>query len=1810
MKNLINNSIKKIRFAAFSIICLLVIAVTALSQSNYTATSIGGATPAGLATGKALGSYLVNDIETVNLFNGNVSISIPLISIGGRGNAGYTMYKPVETPQWVASSNLTWQSCGEDDMCGYWSSGIYANPMYLRTIKSDYEAGFVEVRRVGTNYNDDPHYNMFMRTHTTITFTSADGTGHTLYDEKYGGNGLDWTESADLNRERIFRAKDGSALVFIADEDVFDWSTMSSSANGISGYLKTGSGITYRINTFGKVEWIRDADGNLSTFTYDTTPGIRLSKVTDSAGREVYIFYGVQNEYGLHDQIVYKGFNGTSRTVRVVKSTIGNRFLPSSGYTTGANIFPQMSASTGSSSHAPLSYGIVSKIVIPDGRTYEFYYNEYGEVSRLETPAGAAVEYGFGAGEGAPSPSYPSGQVGNPIYNLDPNMPAPVIYVYRRLKERREYTNGGSSVTRKTTYVSDALGEFDVAVSDFDPITQDLLAKTVHYFHGSPMYSLRMTSPQDSVPEYPLEGREFKTEILNILDNSVLARVDNEWIIGCWDTQVFCTGDTLPTASYVRSTERRLTGSVSSVSKSTFSYDKYNNVTDTFEYDFGDDYAGALVRRSHTDYITDGNYTNPEGRNMTGLPSQSWTSSDLSGTNKVTLSQYEYDVYTTNNTHAPLVSRSSVTGHDTINYGIANTIRGNLTKVTSYANAPSSSGAITAYSQYDILGNLVKTIDANGNSSTVSFSDNFGAPDGEATTNSAPSQLNGLETYAFVKSVTNALGWTIYLQYDYYTGAPVNTKDINGIISKTIYDDVLDRPTQTVSAINALARQTTIDYDDANHQVQVTTDFNSFSDNRVKTVSFYDGAGRTTESRSYEANGNFKAIKTQYDALGRAYKFSNPFRPTEVDGSHPILWTERRFDSLGRIYEIETPDGAKVLSSYDRNRVLVADQSGKKRISKTNGLGQLTDVWEITASDTATVPVTFPGANGTGVSHGYQTHYTYDTVGNLITVNQGNQTRSFQYDSLSRLTSATNPELGTTPTNGTINYTYDTNGNLKTKRDVRNIKTIYDYDALNRVTKRCYRSIGTGSLGMTTCVNNPETPEVNTNDVDYTYENTSVTDLKGVLTKVTNVFSTTEYTQFDSEGRIKKSRQTTAGIAFNEQLYSYNLAGALTEQTYPSGRSVKNILDDAGSLSIVQSKKNASSGYWNYADAFAYNAAGAVTKLQIGNGHWYSTQFNNRLQPTQISLGKTSGATDLMNLSYAYGKWEGESLNSSMNNGNIAQQVITVPTVGSNPGFAATQKYEYDSLNRLKDAAEKISGNQTWKQSFIYDQYGNRNFDENSTTTLTKSCGTSPNFTVCPADRKVENPSISGSSNRLIQDQNGDTIDDYVMDPSGNVTRNARGMSFVYDGENHQVEVKNSRNQPIGNYFYDGDGKRVKKYVPGTGEITLFAYDATGRLVAEYSTQLSPTPQVAYTTMDTLGSPRINTDQNGAVLARHDYRPFGEEIFTSQRGPQYGYGADDVRKKFTGYEKDIETGLNFAQARYQDETQGRFTSPDPVMASASKSNPQTFNRYSYVINNPLNMTDPSGLCPPEDDKPCNVGDIMEGKYDTGEAYKMVWNGEAWTSVKPEKSIEMGSTSAECPDCVSSDLSGPIPGGAPGTAPQAQPQVEPAERKKASSASKNFARKVLNSVKGGPGTSAAALLIQELAYPSQAVGNDTCDAVPDACKPKDTTEIRDDTTIVRGGESDMPSPGAAFSGAFGTSIYQASQGVPHGQVRYTTAGQIRDGGGVVIYAPEECYPGGPINYQHVNIVMGPLGGGFQGPIPNPVPKKLRVPGRAP
>jgi len=118
---------------------------------------------------------------------------------------------------------------------------------------------------------------------------------------------------------------------------------------------------------------------------------------------------------------------------------------------------------------------------------------------------------------------------------------------------------------------------------------------------------------------------------------------------------------------------------------------------------------------------------------------------------------------------------------------------------------------------------------------------------------------------------------------------------------------------------------------------------------------------------------------------------------------------------------------------------------------------------------------------------------------------------------------------------------------------------------------------------------------------------------------------------------------------------------------------------------------------------------------------------------------------------------------------------------------------------------------------------------------------------------------------------------------------------------------------------------------------------------------------VEYYHSDVLGSVRAVSDQAGVVVERHDYLPFGEECIAGACASDPGIGVGQP-KKFTGKERDSETGLDYFGARYHDPVRGRFTSPDPAsLGRRHVVKPQKWNRYSYVLNNPMKFVDPDGL---------------------------------------------------------------------------------------------------------------------------------------------------------------------------------------------------------------------------------------------------------
>jgi RHS repeat-associated protein len=356
--------------------------------------------------------------------------------------------------------------------------------------------------------------------------------------------------------------------------------------------------------------------------------------------------------------------------------------------------------------------------------------------------------------------------------------------------------------------------------------------------------------------------------------------------------------------------------------------------------------------------------------------------------------------------------------------------------------------------------------------------------------------------------------------------------------------------------------------------------------------------------------------------------------------------------------------------------------------------------------------------------------------------------------------------------------------------------------------------------------------------------------------------------------------------------------------------------------------------------------------------------YNNRLQPSAISAGSTENGT-VLDLSYKYVPVSDTSCTTSgtVNNGNVT-------CIANNVEHKRDHSFTYDYLNRLATAqSSPTSGDDCWGQSFTYDSTYYTNL---ASITSTKCSAQQLSLSITNKNR------ISNSG--------------FTYDDAGNLT--ADGVySYSWNAENRLTSTNGV------DYTYDGHGQRVKKdQTSGSDYDKLYWYGLAGEVLVE--TELDGDllrefiyfggAKVArrdadgtahYFFADHLGTNRVMTSATGVTQQESTYYPFGGE----QREIT---STVDNRWKFTGLERDSESGLDNTLFRKYASNLARWLSPDPICGSIT--NPQSLNRYSYVVNNPTNMIDPLGLfagprhrfllapapttCPPQ----CGYGDVLFG----------------------------------------------------------------------------------------------------------------------------------------------------------------------------------------------------------------------------------------
>ncbi len=395
--------------------------------------------------------------------------------------------------------------------------------------------------------------------------------------------------------------------------------------------------------------------------------------------------------------------------------------------------------------------------------------------------------------------------------------------------------------------------------------------------------------------------------------------------------------------------------------------------------------------------------------------------------------------------------------------------------------------------------------------------------------------------------------------------------------------------------------------------------------------------------------------------------------------------------------------------------------------------------------------------------------------------------------------------------------------------------------------------------------------------------------------------------------------------------YQYNYANQLSQITYPSGRVIAQNLDTLGRLSSIVGTLN--SVQTTYASGFVYNPAQQTSALKYGNNLYASFGFYSDTLLLQCldysTTNRSSCAHDSstkFGLSYSFPA-------SPANDGQIAGVTDAVDN-----GRSAA--YTYDSLYRLTAATSTGStGYPKWGVSEVYDRYGNRS-DQNQT------------FGSPPMNHVILDPThnrVSGAP--------------YAYDATGNMTNDGVN-TLVYDGESRATSATNGGSS--GAYTYDGNGLRIKKVAGSTTTVYIFS---GSKVAAEYDNGAAPTaPSREYiyarpallARIDSSGtkyyhqdhlSNRLVTDSSGNTSEQLGHFPFGESWYN---------GSND-KLLFTSYERDSESGNDYAQARYYISRLGRFASPDYLAGSTD--NPQSLNRYSYVLNTPTSLVDPSGTDP-------------------------------------------------------------------------------------------------------------------------------------------------------------------------------------------------------------------------------------------------------
>jgi RHS repeat-associated protein len=826
--------------------------------------------------------------------------------------------------------------------------------------------------------------------------------------------------------------------------------------------------------------------------------------------------------------------------------------------------------------------------------------------------------------------------------------------------------------------------------------------------------------------------------------------------------------------------------------------------------------------------------------------------------------------------------------------------------------------SITRLKKYDKFGNVIKA--------QVACCEEKSYTNTEIVCWAAPEKIKrGVSSGVYLETAT---------EFDYNTTMVKLQKDPNNLQTTYSYDAAMRRTGTTTPT----GMSVSVSYNDGQISSSPGATYDDGGTNKTVSLSEEkDGWGQVI--RSFNIHGG--QVNMTYDSMGRVSSKTNPF----TAGGQPGPATSYLYDALGRIKEVTLPDGDKISTTYEGNKTTVTDPVGRKMKRETDGLRRLVKMTEQDGSGQLT----------------QDTNYSYDLLDNLVQVNQGGQLRSYKYDALGRLIYEKTPEKDDTiieEEKWTMKYVYNAENQVVIRTDPRGVETHYRYDELNRLVERWY----TGPGGDEEGTDRPALPSTvgATPTVHYNYDNNQASATTGLLLSVQLVPAAggsviyQESYSYDSYNRVQSRTWTRDGKSYTVS-YQYNAASQRKRITYPSTREIDLSYDNQGRPSSVG----------GYVSGIGYNVASQVTGWTLGNGAVETFSYgNSRLQLTSQTAVK-SGNT-LMSLNYDHQAQAGQmGTGTTAGNTGVLMAVNNNSTIGSTAESAA---YTYDLLGRVVTSNQTTNGASTQRR-FAYDRWGNRTGMWDATS----------------GGNQIQTVTLEQGNNNHIQSVTTSGVTkNYVYDEAGNVTDDGT-HTYVYNAENLLVTVDWGTANGYA-YAFDEQNRRIKKFSSATGwthyvwegSQVIAEYSHTGTLNVEYistggklvATVVSGVTR--YYLSDRL-STRVSLDASGNIVGRQGHLPFGEETGTS---------GNPEKHRFTSYERDSESGLDYAMNRHHGSTTGRFLSVDPLedknridqgggcsvkrnnkTQTQRLNNPQSWNGYTYSFSDPINRIDPNGLWP-------------------------------------------------------------------------------------------------------------------------------------------------------------------------------------------------------------------------------------------------------